>query len=125
VDINDGATWPPGTTRVVSAHTSPLLPAMLDGPFDLIVDDGCHNGMIVEDTFDLLWPLVAPGGFYVIEDWQVALRAATRPGETWGTRWGADMLDAVQGLLLLLDYPDAECDEITYRYGLAIVHRRK
>jgi cephalosporin hydroxylase len=38
------------------------------GPFDLIVDDGSH---IVSDqltSFEVLFPNVTPGGYYVIED---------------------------------------------------------
>lgn len=127
VDINDGATWPEGTRKVISPHDDPKLCAELGqlGDYDLIVDDGCHDGPTVIRSFRLLWPLVAPGGFYVVEDWQVSLRKGDRPGETWGDPWGPGMLNAVQWLLRFLDYPDAECDEITYRYGLAIVHRRK
>jgi len=36
--------------------------------FDMIVDDGGHfaNQMIL--SLELLWPLIKPGGFYVVED---------------------------------------------------------
>src|SRR5580704_2359361 len=44
VDISTAATWPRGTVRVVARHDDPALPSMLGGPFDLIVDDGCHDG---------------------------------------------------------------------------------
>lgn len=38
--------------------------------FDMIVDDGGHfaNQMIL--SLELLWPLIKPGGFYVVEDIQ-------------------------------------------------------
>ena len=125
VDINPDSVWPPGTVRVVAGHDDPALPSMLgDDPFDLIVDDGCHQGETVRRSFNLLWPLVRPGGFYVVEDWAVALRAADRPGETWGQPWGDSMLRAVESFLPLLRYPDSECESIQYRYGLAIVHKR-
>ncbi len=122
-DINPDATWPPGTVRVVARHDDPALPAALRGPYDLIVDDGCHDGKTVTRSFALLWPLVAPGGFYVVEDWMVSLRASERPGETWGQPWGPSMLRAVAGFLPLLDYPDSECESVEYRYGLAIVRK--
>lgn len=124
VDRDENAAWPAGTRKVVAGHDDPALPGLLGGPFDLIVDDGCHHGPVARRSFGLLWPLVAPGGFYVVEDWMVSLRAADRPGETWGEPWGDGMLRMVQRLLRLLDRPDSECDEITYRYGLAIVHKR-
>lgn len=123
VDVNPDCPWPSGTVRVVARHDDPALPAMLGGTFDLIVDDGCHVGETVRRSFALLWPLVRPGGYYVVEDWAVSLRAAERPGETWGQPWGDSMLRAVESFLPLLRYPDSECDEIAYRYGLAIVHK--
>ena len=125
VDSSDGATWPDGTVKVVARHDDPALPGMLDGPYDLIVDDGGHHGPVVRASFALLWPLVAPGGFYVVEDWQVSLRPSERPGETWGQPWGDSMLRAVESFLPLLRYPDSECESVEYRYGLAIVRKRK
>ena len=66
-------------------------------------------------AFLLLWPLISPGGYYVIEDWQVALGW---PG------WDGSMLDAVQGLLpLLTEHSDVE--DNTYRYGMAVVRKRR
>lgn len=38
------------------------------GPFDIIIDDGCHYARETMNTFDNLWPFVKPGGFYFIED---------------------------------------------------------
>lgn len=125
VDINPDAVWPEGTVRVVASHDDPALPGMLGGKFHLIVDDGCHHGETVTRSFGLLWPQVRPGGFYVVEDWMISLRAAERPGELWGMRQDDGMLRAVQGLLGLLDYPDSECESVEYRYGLAIVRKRR
>ena len=122
VDINPDATWPDGTIRLVASQDDPQLPALLGGgPFDLIVDDASHNGTLTTTTFGLLWPLVAPGGYYVIEDWWMSLRAVWMYG---GGTDGGGMLTAVSGLLPLLATPDADCEEVTYRYGQAIAHKR-
>lgn len=114
--IRVGATWPPGAVKVVAAQDDPALPHRLrviaDG-YDLIVDDASHDGALTRRTFELLWPLVVPGGWYVIEDWQIALN---------GSR-DRSMLDTVQGLLHLLDSPGGEVEQITYWYGLAAVRR--
>ena len=37
-------------------------------PFDLIVDDGSHVGSHVITSFEVLFPKLAPGGYYAIED---------------------------------------------------------
>ena len=39
------------------------------GPFDIIIDDGSHFRKETENCFQLLFPFVAVGGYYVIEDW--------------------------------------------------------
>ena len=124
VDADRNAVWPEGTIKVTGRHDDPALPAAVGGPFGLIVDDGCHQGTVVRRSFALLWSLVTPGGYYVVEDWMVSLRAAERPGETWEQPWGPSMLRAAESFLKLLDYPDAECDFITYKYGLVIIHKR-
>ncbi|MCK5681708.1 class I SAM-dependent methyltransferase [bacterium] len=39
------------------------------GPFDIIIDDGSHFRKETENCFEVLFPYVAVGGYYVIEDW--------------------------------------------------------
>src|SRR5262245_15999387 len=39
------------------------------GPFDLVIDDASHIGESSWTTFRALWPYVAFGGMYVVEDW--------------------------------------------------------
>lgn len=120
VDANEGSRWPDGTRRVVAAQDDPVLAAHLTGwspEWDLIVDDASHDGQLTVATLRLLWPLLAPGGFYVIEDWMVGL-----PDE-WPV-YGDSMLLAVQGLLTLLTQ-HGDVEDITYRYGLAVLRKRR
>lgn len=42
------------------------------GPFDVIVDDGSHRNEHVVESYQLLFPTLAPGGVYVAEDVQTA-----------------------------------------------------
>lgn len=127
VDRDQGSRWPPGAIRVVSEQTAPDLPAKLaglgllgDARFDLIVEDAAHDGTKTRATFDLLWPLVAPGGVYVVEDWQIgfpAWDAALYPTQP-------SMVEAARGLLDLLDRQDGDVEEITYRYGLILARKK-
>jgi hypothetical protein len=42
------------------------------GPLDIIIDDGSHFSADVITSFQTLFPLLAPGGLYVIEDLQTS-----------------------------------------------------
>lgn len=44
--------------------------------FDLIVDDASHLANLTRTSLVNLWPLLASGGFYVIEDWGVGFPRA-------------------------------------------------
>ena len=118
VDIAADSQWPPGTVPVIAAQDNPDLPVLLrqySAEWDLIVDDASHDGELTTATLRLLWPMVTPGGFYVIEDWMVGL-----PG--WEGH-GASMLAAAQELLLRLTR-DGDVEDITYRYGLAVLRKK-
>jgi len=117
VDMNPGCRWPDGTIRIVAAQDDPGLFVLLGNyslAWDLIADDASHLGALTTATFRLLWPLVAPGGFYVIEDWMVGLGW---PG------YDGSMLACVQGLLPLLTR-DGDVEDITCRYGLAVLRKK-
>lgn len=117
VDSNPDCEWPDGPRRIVASQDDPGLFVLLGNyslAWDLIVDDASHDGGLTVATLRLLWPLLAPGGFYVIEDWMVGL---DWPG------YDDSMLLAVQGLLPLLTR-DGDVEDITYRYGLAVLRKR-
>lgn len=40
------------------------------GAFDIIIDDASHRASDQQETFNALWPRLAPGGYYAIEDTQ-------------------------------------------------------
>lgn len=40
--------------------------------FDLVIDDACHFGAAIEASFNVLFPLLRLGGYYIIEDWGVS-----------------------------------------------------
>ena len=109
--------WPEKTIQVIATQDDPRLPSLLKdagaAPFDLVVDDASHRGPETAKSFEMLWPLVSPGGYYVIEDWYMAL---DRPDEVF--------LSSVTDLTRLLASRDAECDWVQYRWGLAIAHKR-
>jgi hypothetical protein len=69
--------WPPipdlglpNTVCYKSDQTDLGLPKLLarHAPFDIIIDDASHLSINTIASFELLWPLVKPGGIYIIED---------------------------------------------------------
>lgn len=40
-----------------------------DTPLDVIIDDASHTYRYTKRTFEIAFPLLRPGGIYVIEDW--------------------------------------------------------
>lgn len=121
VDTDETMRWPERTAKIVAGQADPDLPGKLDaispGGWDLIVDDASHHGQITRASFDLLWPLVTPGGFYVIEDWFVGF------GQHPQFRDDGSMLTTATSLLSMLDKPDGTVDTISYRYGLIIIRK--
>lgn len=117
VDRDPAAVWPDGTHRVVTEQDDPDLPRRLAGiapAYDLIVEDASHIGALSWATFGLLWPLVAPGGTYALEDWMVGL-------PSW-LGFDDSMLRTAQGLLTRLER-SSDVESIEYRYGLALVRK--
>lgn len=69
VDINPDAQWPAGAVKIVANQTDAQAIAAFTTVAHLIVDDASHNYAATKTSFDHLWPMVAPGGWYVVEDW--------------------------------------------------------
>jgi cephalosporin hydroxylase len=75
-----------------------------EGPFDIVIDDGSHVGMHVLRSFEVLFPLLKDGGFYVIEDTQSAYWP-----ELGGSEPGAHEAQTSMGLVRRI------ADAINYR----------
>lgn len=138
VDNDPTAIWPEGTVRIIADQDSSDMvdlacDASPDG-YDLIIDDASHVGSLSEVTFELLWPLVKPGGWYILEDWPVAFLAPWAHTSRFG---GEAMLKLVQSWVRLLepapgavDYrgnqaesPGSGIAELWYRFGQAMLHK--
>jgi predicted O-methyltransferase YrrM len=142
VDINENADWA-GAVKIVASQDSPemanLARKVSPGGYDLIVDDASHDGHLSQKTFRLLFPLVKPGGWYVLEDWAIGYL----PG--YSSKRGDSMLRLAESFLPMLGYepphtpevpapfwalrpkpePLSEIDVIEYRFSQAFIHKRE
>jgi SAM-dependent methyltransferase len=46
-----------------------IVAANFDGPLDLVIDDASHLYGPTRASFEAVFPLLRPGGLYIIEDW--------------------------------------------------------
>jgi len=73
VDIDPdcaGKVDPPNLVRIGSQYDPDFLRRVATelGDLAIVLDDGSHIGRHQQASFETLWPLVKPGGLYVIED---------------------------------------------------------
>ena len=60
------------TAQDDEAALATILTEDFDGPLDLVLDDASHSYGPTRASFEILFPRIRPGGWYVIEDWQWA-----------------------------------------------------
>lgn len=104
---------------VVASQNSPLLPAMLGNErWDLVVDDASHDNRLTTETLRIMWPTVAPGGAYVIEDWNHANMTCGFLAQQLPLALAEDGANIARGV----DLPGLW--SITYWPGLIILRKR-
>jgi cephalosporin hydroxylase len=67
VDENIKTYW--RVNQADHATISQILAAEFTDPLDLVIDDASHFYGPTKQSFETLFPLLRPGGIYIIEDW--------------------------------------------------------
>ena len=57
------------TNQADRAELLRIVRAEMDGPLDLVIDDASHLYALSKASLETLFPLLRPGGTYIIEDW--------------------------------------------------------
>jgi predicted O-methyltransferase YrrM len=57
------------TSQADAAALTRIVDEDLQGQLDMVIDDASHAYDMTKASFEILWPRLAPGGLYVIEDW--------------------------------------------------------
>jgi hypothetical protein len=58
-----------GTNQTDAPKLRSIVGHEFDGPLDLVIDDASHIYGPTKSSFECLFPLLQPGGLYIIEDW--------------------------------------------------------
>jgi hypothetical protein len=67
--LGDRVTCHWGTDQADAAKLRSIVADDLQGQLDLVIDDASHQYIPTKASFETLFPLIRPGGLYVIEDW--------------------------------------------------------
>jgi predicted O-methyltransferase YrrM len=89
-----------------------------DGPIDLVIDDACHWYDETRRAFEIAFPLVKPGGVYVIEDWHWA---HTPEFDIWHDK--GSPVNLLTDLMLVQAARPELIDTIRISHGMAIVRK--
>lgn len=58
-----------GVNQSDSINLRSIVNNEFTNPLDLVIDDGSHLYEDTKASFEILFPLIRPGGLYIIEDW--------------------------------------------------------
>ena len=93
-----------------------------DGPLDLVIDDASHLYGPTKASFETLFPLLRPGGLYVIEDWAWGHWAEyQKPDHPWANE--IPLTDLVLELIECVGGPAAPIRRVTVSHGFVVVER--
>lgn len=117
---------------LLSQQDDPDLPARIvdagmcdpaDGRITIIIDDASHMPQETITTFRQLWPLIKPGGTYVIEDWNY-LQGPDMFQISWQTLLGHWIGWSHQDAEARYSGITSDIDGVEFRHGMIIVRKR-
>ena len=86
-----------GQVRIGSQADPAFLASVIAemGGVDIVLDDGSHDSRHIRASFDTLFPLLAEGGVYMVED----MHAAYWPSHSGGYWWPTSFMQTVKTLI--------------------------
>lgn len=105
-----------------AAQLREIVRREFDGPIDLVIDDASHLYGPTKASFEALFPLLRPGGLYVIEDWAWAhwkeFHTANHP---WATERA--LTDLIVELVAAAGSSAALISSISIFQGFTVIER--
>jgi hypothetical protein len=137
IDLYDKTALTAGRVQVFqcSQVDAPKLSALAQahGPFDYIIDDGSHENAHQVETYRILWPFLADGGAYIVEDVQTSYWPSYGGGppgtsgyERSCMRWFKNLADSVNLPEFLQPPPpglDAAVASVAFHHNLIVVRK--
>lgn len=75
-----------GVDQADSTKLRAIVSKEFDGPLDMVLDDASHMYRQTKASFETLFPLLRPGGLYIIEDWAWShWKEFQGPNHPWAT----------------------------------------
>lgn len=90
----------------------PELKTAANRLYDIVIDDGSHEGIDIINAFAVLWPMVRSGGLYIVED-----VASSRPTPSMACDYFADH---IYGIIV----GDSAVNHIVFRPNMIVVHKK-
>jgi hypothetical protein len=91
-------------------------------PIDLVVDDASHFYEETKATFEIAFPYVRPGGYYVIEDWDWSHSdAAQQTDHIWAHK--SSLTNLIFELIVILGPGTGVIKQVGFSAGMAWVER--
>jgi predicted O-methyltransferase YrrM len=94
-----------------------------DGPLDLVIDDASHFYEPTLASFEALFPLVRPGGLYIIEDWAWAHWREVDLTSTKFLDRAAQLTNLVAELVAATGTDRGLITRLEVRHGFTVVER--
>ena len=97
----------------------------ITGVCDIIIDDASHINNLTIATFELLWPMVAVGGFYVVEDTETSYWEVASDGTDFkGGSHPDTVMNYFKAKTDLLNLTESDIEFIHFYKGLIILKKK-
>lgn len=109
-----------GVDQADTGELQRIIAKEITGPLDLVVDDASHLLGPSRATFGCLFPMLRPGGVYVLEDWATGLREGGPSSHGAGER---PLVDLVHEIIVAKGSDPRRIGDITVQAGWVSIVR--
>jgi hypothetical protein len=103
----------------------PLISLCGAMPPSIIIDDASHINPLTIRSFEILWPILQPGGLYIVEDTETSYWGVIHTGEDYGGGVGKGIIAYMQAKTIPMDLDkDSDIEYIHFYKGLIIIKKK-